>query len=81
MLAMEPEQKITNVVQKFAQSITVKLKRNARGQYQWEVEVADSSADGALYTIDYLDDQLRSRYIPVEIKMEVKGKDANDKCS
>jgi len=78
---MEPEQKITNVVQKFAQPITVKLKRNARGQYQWEVEVADSSADGALYTLDFLDAELRSRYISVEIKMEVKGKDANDKCS
>jgi hypothetical protein len=59
---MAESERITNVVQKFAQPITIKLKRSAKGQYQWEIEVSDASADGALYVLEFLDAELRSRY-------------------
>jgi len=67
---MESEQKITNVVQKIAQPVTVKLKRGAKGVYQWEIEVSDESADGALYVLDYLDSELRSRFLAAQPKTE-----------
>jgi len=68
---MESERKITSVVQKIAQPITVKLKRGAKGVYQWEIQVADETADATLYTINYLDGELRKRY--VKQKEEVKA--------
>jgi hypothetical protein len=67
---MESEQKITSVVQKIAQPITVKLKRGAKGVYQWEIQVSDETADMTLYTVNYLDGELRKRY--VEQREEVK---------
>ena len=63
---MAESERITNVVQKLAQPITIKLKRSAKGQYQWEIEVADSSADGALYVLDFLDAELRTRYVAAQ---------------
>ena len=63
---MESEQKITNVVQKIAQPVTVKLKRGAKGVYQWEIEVSDASADGALYVLEFLDAELRSRHQAIQ---------------
>jgi len=65
---MESEQKITSVVQKIAQPITVKLKRGAKGVYQWEIQVSDETADITLYTVNYLDSELRKQYVKEEEK-------------
>jgi hypothetical protein len=65
---MEPEQKVTSVVQKNAQPITIKLKRSAKGIYTWEIQVADETADITLYTINYLDGELRKLYGEREVK-------------
>jgi hypothetical protein len=55
------EEKTTNVVQKVAQPITVKLKRGVK-TYTWEVAFQGDNADAVLYGIDYIDDQLRQKY-------------------
>jgi len=65
---MEPEQKVTNVVQRDAQPVTVKLKRGAKGVYTWEIQVSDENADITLYTVNYLDSELRKLYVEREVK-------------
>jgi hypothetical protein len=70
------EEKTTNVIQRHAQPIRVKLVRGARGQYRWELENAGDNADAILYTINYIDDQLRSRYLQPQT---IPAKPAADK--
>lgn len=78
---MSESEKITNVVQRLAQPIRVKLVRGARGQYRWELENAGDDADAILYTINYIDDQLRSRHLqpqPNPAKPTDKPTQSND---
>ena len=63
---MSSEEKTTNVVQRYAQPIRVKVIRGARGQYRWEIEDAGDDASTVLYTINYVDDRLRGRYLPAQ---------------
>jgi len=59
---MEPEQRTTTVVQRVQQPIKVKLLRSSKGTYTWQLEVLDTTPDGVLYVLDYLDSELRTRY-------------------
>jgi len=69
----EPE-KTTNVVQKVYQPIKVKLMRSSKGTYTWQIEILDSNIDAVLYSLDYLDAELRSRYqVQQSSKEEVKA--------
>jgi small nuclear ribonucleoprotein (snRNP)-like protein len=52
------------------QPLTVKLKRGSKGQYTWEIQNSDSNADSLLYTIDYIDSNLREKYLPKEAQKE-----------
>jgi hypothetical protein len=65
---MEPEQKITSVVQRIGEPVTIKLKRGAKGVYQWEIQVSGETADWTLYTVSYLDGELRKLYVEQEVK-------------
>jgi len=62
-MSEEKEIKTTFVVAKDSQPICVKLRRNAKGSYQWEIEFKGDNADGILYTLDYLDSALKERYL------------------
>jgi hypothetical protein len=57
------EEKTTHVVAKDSQPICVKLRRNAKGNYQWEVEFKGDNADAILYGLDYLDSALKEKYL------------------
>jgi hypothetical protein len=59
----EEKERTTYVVAKDSQPICVKLRRNAKGSYQWEIEFKGDNADGILYTLDYLDSALKERYL------------------
>jgi hypothetical protein len=58
-------------VQKIAQPVTIKLKRGAKGAYQWEIQVSGETAEGTLYTLDFLDNELRKLYLENKVE-EVK---------
>lgn len=59
---MSGEERTTNVVQRNAQPIRIKLIRGAKGAYKWEIEDADDDADSLLRTLNYIDAKLRARY-------------------
>ncbi len=58
----ESETKTTNVVSRYAQPYRVKLSRDGKGVYRWEIEVNEANPDAVLYALDYLDGELRTRY-------------------
>jgi len=60
---MSEEQRTTVIIQRSEQPYNVKLKRNARGAYSWEISVAESNPDGVLYALDYLEGELRKRFL------------------
>ena len=58
----EAETKTTNVVSRYAQPYRVKLSKDGKGVYRWEIEVNEVNPDGLLYALDYLDSELRKRF-------------------
>jgi hypothetical protein len=60
---MSAEERITNVIQRHAQPIRVRLIRGAGGRYRWEIEDAGEDADAVLDAIGYMDGRLRGRYL------------------
>jgi hypothetical protein len=58
----EEKERTTFVVARDSQPLSVKLRRNAKGQYQWEIEFKGDNADAVLYGLDYIDSSLREKY-------------------
>jgi len=56
------EERTTNVVQRYAQPVQLKLTKGAKGTYRWEIQVHAESPLQALRQIDEIDRELRYRY-------------------
>jgi hypothetical protein len=70
----EEKERTTFVVARDSQPICVKLRRNAKGQYQWEIEFKGDNADAILYALDYLDSALKERYLgPLDVFAKTEG--------
>lgn len=59
---MSSEERTTNVVQRYAQPVQLKLTKGAKGTYRWEIQVHAESPLQALRQIDEINRELRYRY-------------------
>jgi len=60
---MSSEEKITNVVQRYAQPVNIKLSRSSKGSYYWSIDVRAEDVDQALYMLEEADQKLRVSYL------------------
>ncbi|MEM2370760.1 MAG: hypothetical protein QXH51_07650 [Candidatus Bathyarchaeia archaeon] len=78
---MDGEEKITKILNIHHQPIFIKVLRDFRGKYGWEIEVYSEDELNALTMIDTIDNKLRVMFLgvmaPKPVSEAIRGKSAN----